>query len=172
MTEWVITNGDCIISDVLHYVTNNGPDRLRKKHNAVWPFRGEPSSNRGVPTAAMYSDREVSQQVIWSLPCTFHLILQIRYDNSRKKVFLYKTQQHKYELPIQWLVIGQSEVWHCQGENSHAYLNQRRVCRLILLTGRSGEAYRLVAGSYSCSCIAVCRLRWVITLHYHVTLEM
>jgi hypothetical protein len=36
---------------------------FRKRYNAAWPFRGEPSSDQAVPTAAMCSVKKHSQQV-------------------------------------------------------------------------------------------------------------
>jgi len=38
-----------------------------KRHNTAWPCRVEPSSDHAVPTAAMYSVRELREQSIWSL---------------------------------------------------------------------------------------------------------
>ena len=38
-----------------------------KRCNAAWPFRGEPSSDQAVPTAATCGVRGVSQQVTWPL---------------------------------------------------------------------------------------------------------
>jgi hypothetical protein len=38
-----------------------------KRYKAAWLFQGVPSSNHGVPNAAMSSFREPSWQRIWSL---------------------------------------------------------------------------------------------------------
>ena len=87
VTEWGITNGDSIISDVLLHVTTEA-DHFWKKRNAAWPSEGSQSAITPVPTAALASVWEVGQQVIWSLPGTFYFILQIRYDNSKEIGFL------------------------------------------------------------------------------------
>ena len=103
VAEWVIMHGDYNLWRMAIRHSQRGRSSMK---NAAWPLRGEPSSNHALPTAAMYSVT-VSQQVMWLLPCTLHLILQIRYDNWESKGFLYNIQQHKYrvahEMSYHWL---------------------------------------------------------------------
>jgi hypothetical protein len=42
-------------------------------HNAVWPFRGEPSSDCAVLTVAMYSVREPASNLVTTIPVWEHL---------------------------------------------------------------------------------------------------
>jgi hypothetical protein len=76
-----------------------------KRYNAAWLFWGEPSSDHAVPTAAMYSIRELNCQGIWSLQYLAETVIFVNTEITKKHqhIHVQLTSWHS-QLSVYWSV--------------------------------------------------------------------